>query len=60
MLTYQRIPLVSVGDAVQERPAVLAAVAQVHGGVVAGVRFGQVNEHVVIGADAGSAHVLTA
>lgn len=56
--TYQRIPLVSVGDAVQERSAVVTAVAVVHGGVVVGVHLGQVNEHVVIRGDAGSAHLL--
>lgn len=60
MLTWQRIPLVSVGDALQERSAVVTAVAMVHGGVVVGVHLGQVNEHVVIGGDAGPAHVLAA
>lgn len=57
--TWQGVPLVSVGDAVQERPAVSAAVSPVHGGVVVGVNLRQVNKHVVVGADAGSAHPLT-
>lgn len=57
--TWQRVPLVSVGDAVQEGPVVLAAVSPVHGGVVVGVNFGQVNKHVVVGADTGPAHQLT-
>lgn len=57
--TWQGVPLVSVGDAVQEGPAVSAAVSPVHGGVVVGVNLGQVNKHVVVGADTGSAHPLT-
>lgn len=57
--TWQGVPLVSVGDAERERPAAPAAFPPVHGGVVVGVNFGQVNKHVVVGADAGSAHPLT-
>lgn len=57
--TWQGVPLVSVGDAVRERPAVSAAIPPVHGGVVVGVNLGQVDKHVVVGADAGPAHPLT-
>lgn len=52
--------MVTVGDAVWERPGVLAAVAVVHGAVVVGVLPGQVHEDVVVGADAGPAHLLAA
>lgn len=60
MLTCQRIPLVSVGDTIQERSAVVAAVSVVHGGVVVRVHLGQVEEHVVVRGEAGPAHHLTA
>lgn len=57
--TWQGVPLVSVGDAVQERPDASAVVSPMHGGVVVGVNPSQVNKHVVVGADTGSAHPLT-
>ncbi len=60
LLTCQRIPLVSVGDAVHEGSAVVTAVPLVHGGVVVRVHLGQVNKHVIIRGDAGPAHLLAA
>lgn len=60
MLTYEWIPLISVGDAVQEQSGVSAAVALMHGGVVVGVHLGQVNKHIVIRRDAGPVHLLAA
>lgn len=59
VLTWQRVPLVPVGDALLERPAV-AAVTLVHGGVVVGVHLGEVDEHVVVRGDAGLADQLAA
>lgn len=48
MLTSQRVPLVTVGNALRERPGVVAAVTAVHGGVVVGVNLGKVSEHVIV------------
>lgn len=60
MLTFKRIPLVSIGNAIYEGSAIVAAVTKVHGGVVVGVHLGQVNKHVFIRCDACPAHKLAA